>query len=94
VLAAAQYGAHHASRSSWGESLAFDPWGRELGRLRSVEEPGGEYETGGEFFLCDIDPEVIRWVCGEAADSSETRKQIPLAIQKRADIYGVVGEAS
>lgn len=25
-------------------------------------------------------------------DGSETRKQIPLAIQKRADIYGVVGE--
>ncbi|BEI83877.1 hypothetical protein CcaverHIS002_0404810 [Cutaneotrichosporon cavernicola] len=82
VLAAAQYGAHHASRSSWGESIAFDPWGRELGRLRSVEEPGGEYEDGGEFFLCDLDHGVI----------SETRKQIPLSIQKRADIYGVVGE--
>ncbi|KLT41725.1 carbon-nitrogen hydrolase [Cutaneotrichosporon oleaginosum] len=82
VLAAAQYGAHHASRSSWGESLAFDPWGRELGRLRSVEEPGGDYDGSGEFFLCDIDHDVI----------NETRKQIPLAIQKRADMYGVVGE--
>lgn len=40
------------------------------------------YAEGGEFFVCDIDPAVI----------DETRKQIPLAIQKRVDMYGVVGE--
>lgn len=64
MLAAAQYGAHHASRSSWGESLAFDPWGRELGRLRSVEEDetDGQYERGGEFFVCQLDHGVIRSV--------------------------------
>lgn len=42
------------------------------------------YAAGGEFFICDIDHTVIE----------ETRKQIPLAIQKRKDIYGVVGELS
>lgn len=64
VLSAAQYGAHNPSRLSWGESIAFDPWGRELGRLRSlVDDSHGAdkiYAEGGEFFLCEIDPQVIK----------------------------------
>lgn len=31
-------------------------------------------------------------VAGSLADSSETRTQIPLAIQKRIDQYGIVGK--
>ncbi|KAL1405483.1 Carbon-nitrogen hydrolase [Vanrija albida] len=88
VLASAQYGAHNPQRSSWGEALAFDPWGRQLGRLRSVEDDGDKaaidkvYAEGGEYFLTDIDLEAV----------TGTRKQIPLAFQKRSDIYGVVGK--
>ncbi|WVR05297.1 hypothetical protein IAU60_002311 [Kwoniella sp. DSM 27419] len=90
VVASAQYGAHNDKRTSWGESIAFDPWGKPLGRLRSVDDtpPGTDqaieqiYEKGGEFFLCEIDQSKI----------DETRSQIPLAIQKRKDVYGVVGE--
>lgn len=91
VIAAAQYGEHYDGRSSWGESVAFDPWGRPLGRLRSFDDsPAGSssdvdeaYKTSGEFFLCEIDLGVVQ----------ETRKQIPLAIQKRTDMYGVVGQS-
>ncbi|RXK40671.1 nit protein 1 [Tremella mesenterica] len=91
VLSAAQWGAHNPQRSSWGESVAFDPWGKPLGRLRSLDEtPAGTqedvealYKQSGEFFLCDINLDVV----------NSTRTQIPLAIQKRTDVYGVVGES-
>ena len=94
VIAAAQYGEHYGGRSSWGESVAFDPWGKPLGRLRSFDDtPSGSwgsvpeieeiYKTSGEYFLCDIDLSLVQ----------ETRKQIPLAMQKRTDMYGVVGES-
>ncbi|WWC69303.1 uncharacterized protein I206_103241 [Kwoniella pini CBS 10737] len=90
VIASAQYGAHNPKRTSWGESLAFDPWGKQLGRLRSVDDtlPGSDekvekiYEDEGEFFLAEIDDSIIK----------DTRSQIPLAVQRRKDIYGVVGE--
>ncbi|WWC60939.1 uncharacterized protein I303_103515 [Kwoniella dejecticola CBS 10117] len=90
VIASAQYGAHNPKRTSWGESLAFDPWGKQLGRLRSVDDtpPGSDeaiekiYEEEGEYFLVDIDHAVLK----------ETRSQIPLAVQRRTDIYGSVGE--
>nr|XP_031857241.1 uncharacterized protein CI109_007360 [Kwoniella shandongensis]KAA5524313.1 hypothetical protein CI109_007360 [Kwoniella shandongensis] len=90
VIASAQYGAHNEGRTSWGESLAFDPWGKQLGRLRSVDDtpPGKDeevekiYEDSGEFFLFEIGEEAVK----------ATRSQIPVAIQKRSDVYGVVGE--
>ncbi|OXC69220.1 hypothetical protein AYX13_02165 [Cryptococcus neoformans] len=95
LIASAQYGAHNSKRTSWGETLAVDPWGRQLGRLRSVDdtpppkegEEGDKdveklYEDSGEFFLCEIDGTKVK----------ETRGQIPLAIQKRSDVYGVVGK--
>ncbi|WVQ69916.1 uncharacterized protein L199_008139 [Kwoniella botswanensis] len=90
VIASAQYGAHNPKRTSWGESIAFDPWGKQLGRLRSVDDtPPGEdkeveriYEEEGEFFLVEIDDQIVK----------NTRSQIPLGVQRRTDIYGVVGE--
>ncbi|EKD00247.1 nitrilase-like protein [Trichosporon asahii var. asahii CBS 8904] len=91
VLAATQYGLHNpgkSGRTSWGEALAFDPWGRQLGRLRSMGDGGDEaeinaiYDTGGEYFICDVDVNNV----------GEVKKQLPLADQKRADIYGVVGK--
>ncbi|KAK4686674.1 hypothetical protein P7C73_g3447, partial [Tremellales sp. Uapishka_1] len=87
VLASGQYGKHNTdnARSSWGEAIAFDPWGKQLGRLRSIDDDkaaDGVYEKGGEFFICEVGAEAVE----------STRTQIPLAIQKRADIYGVVGE--
>ncbi|WWC89865.1 uncharacterized protein L201_004793 [Kwoniella dendrophila CBS 6074] len=90
VIASAQYGAHNPKRTSWGESIAFDAWGKQLGRLRSVDDtPPGEdkeieqlYEEEGEFFLAEIDDQIIK----------DIRNQIPLAVQRRKDIYGVVDE--
>ncbi|WRT67294.1 uncharacterized protein IL334_004262 [Kwoniella shivajii] len=90
VIASAQYGAHNDKRTSWGESVAFDPWGKQLGRLRSVDDtlPGTDqaiekiYEEEGEFFLFELGDEPLK----------QTRDQIPLAVQRRKDIYGIVGE--
>ncbi|OCF44133.1 nit protein 1 [Kwoniella heveanensis CBS 569] len=68
VIASAQYGAHNEKRTSWGESIAFDPWGRELGKLRQVDDtpPGSDegiekvYEEGGEFFVFDLQEDIIQ----------------------------------
>ncbi len=64
VLCATQAGAHNPTRTSWGEALAFDPWGKELGRLRSVddfERDGGDREgvMPGEFILCEVDEGLV-----------------------------------
>lgn len=70
VLAPAQAGVHYHSsdaapaRTSWGESLAFDPWGRQLSRLRSVEDAGkegadAEGRLASEFFTVDMDMGLV-----------------------------------
>lgn len=70
VLAPAQAGAHYHSsdaapaRTSWGESLAFDPWGRQLGRLRSVEDEADagadtEGRLSSDFFTVDLDIDLV-----------------------------------
>ncbi|OWZ76590.1 hypothetical protein C366_05030 [Cryptococcus neoformans Tu401-1] len=47
-------------------------------------DPNFSSEDTGEFFLCEIDGTKVK----------ETRGQIPLAIQKRSDVYGVVGKGA
>ncbi|KAK7032723.1 nitrilase-like protein [Favolaschia claudopus] len=85
VIAAAQAGAHSSQRSSWGEALVFDPWGVELGRLPSIDEAHDPTQPmPPQFILADIDLARVKSV----------REQIPLEIQKREDIYGVVGAAA
>lgn len=69
VLAPAQAGTHYAAsdagpaRTSWGESLAFDPWGREVGRLESVddgkERADGEGRMEAGFFTVDLDMAAV-----------------------------------
>jgi predicted amidohydrolase len=64
VLASTQAGAHNIDRTSWGEALAFDPWGRELGRLKSIddwEKEGGDRKKvmPSECFLCEVDESVV-----------------------------------
>ncbi|KAJ7075186.1 carbon-nitrogen hydrolase [Mycena belliarum] len=82
VIAAAQAGAHSPLRSSWGEALIFDPWGVELGRLPSIDETADPTQPmPPQFLLVDVD----------LARVGSVREQIPLAIQKREDVYGVVG---
>jgi len=82
VIAAAQAGAHSPQRSSWGEALVFDPWGVELGRLPSIDEAEDPTQPmPPQFILADVD----------LARVESVREQIPLEIQKREDIYGVVG---
>lgn len=57
VIASAQSGTHyqtkegdggHLGRSSWGESLAFDPWGRELAKLPRWDELSNEDKSKRE----------------------------------------------
>ncbi|KAJ7932141.1 carbon-nitrogen hydrolase [Mycena leptocephala] len=85
VIAAAQAGAHSPQRSSWGEALVFDPWGVELGRLPSIDEADDPTQPmPPQFILADVDPARVE-------RAQERPEQIPLAIQKREDIYGVVG---
>jgi len=82
VIAATQAGAHSTQRSSWGEALVFDPWGVELGRLPSIDESADPTQPmPPQFILADVD----------LARVESVREQIPLEIQKREDIYGVVG---
>ncbi|KAJ7116615.1 carbon-nitrogen hydrolase [Mycena epipterygia] len=82
VIAAAQAGAHSPARSSWGEALVFDPWGVELGRLPSIDDTADPTQPmPPQFVLVDVDTATVQSV----------REQIPLEIQKREDIYGVVG---
>ncbi|KAJ6596019.1 carbon-nitrogen hydrolase [Mycena sp. CBHHK59/15] len=82
VIAAAQAGAHSPARSSWGEALVFDPWGVELGRLPSIDEAADRTKPmPPQFVLADVDMATVQSV----------REQIPLEIQKREDVYGVVG---
>ncbi|KAJ7152777.1 carbon-nitrogen hydrolase [Mycena filopes] len=82
VIAATQAGAHSAQRSSWGEALVFDPWGVELARLPSIDDAEDPTQPlPPQFVLVDVDLDRVKSV----------RKQIPLEIQKREDIYGVVG---
>ncbi|CAK5268693.1 unnamed protein product [Mycena citricolor] len=82
VVASAQAGAHTPARSSWGQALVFDPWGRELGRLPSIDETADPSKPmPSQFVLAEIDLAVVESV----------REQIPLAFQKREDVYGVVG---
>ncbi|KAF8206967.1 putative nitrilase-like protein [Mycena galopus ATCC 62051] len=81
VIAATQAGAHSPQRSSWGEALVFDPWGVELGRLPSIDDADDPTRIPPQFILADVDLARVRSV----------REQIPLEIQKREDIYGVVG---
>ncbi|KAJ7671414.1 carbon-nitrogen hydrolase [Mycena polygramma] len=82
VIAAAQAGAHSPQRSSWGEALVFDPWGVELGRLPSIDEADDATRPmPPQLIFADVDLARVRSV----------REQIPLDIQKREDIYGVVG---
>lgn len=91
-------GHHNGTRSSWGESLVFSPWGAELAQLESIESELGPIETrrkfgedGGEMKGSWKTVEVELEGKGDGSVAG-TRKQIPLAIQKRDDIYGVVGE--
>ncbi|KAJ7213817.1 putative nitrilase-like protein [Mycena haematopus] len=82
VIAAAQAGAHSPQRSSWGEALVFDPWGVQLGRLPSIDESDDPTQPmAPQFILADVDLGRVESV----------REQIPLEIQKREDVYGVVG---
>ncbi|KAJ6577654.1 putative nitrilase-like protein [Mycena capillaripes] len=84
VIAATQAGAHSAQRSSWGEALVFDPWGIELGRLPSIDETEDPKQAmPAQFILADVDLARVQSV----------REQIPLEIQKREDVYGVVGSS-
>ena len=52
VLAAAQGGTHRNGRSTYGDSILIDPWGRIIDRLA----------TGPGVVIGDVDPAVIREV--------------------------------
>ncbi|KAJ9122641.1 hypothetical protein QFC24_004069 [Naganishia onofrii] len=86
VFAPAQIGEHYPAsstagstypgRTSWGESVAFDPWGRLLGRLPSVDDSSSAAgEEEGEYFVVDLDMPLV----------DSVRSQIPLAVQMRHD---------
>ena len=62
VIAAAQVGAHHDKRSSYGHSIIVDPWGEILAEL------GGEKKDEPEIIFAEIDLDYVQTV----------RKQQPL----------------
>lgn len=77
-------GAHNPTRASWGETLVFSPWGVELARLPSIEDVSEAERPGMKpsWAVVDVDP----------AEVDRVRGMIPVATQKRADVYGVVGK--
>ncbi|OON17954.1 histidine triad domain protein [Opisthorchis viverrini] len=73
VVAAAQDGAHHSKRSSYGHSLVIDPWGQTVAE-RDTPGPG--------LLICEISPI-------EAQDSpiSTVRQSIPVENHRRCDLF-------
>ncbi|CED85504.1 Carbon-nitrogen hydrolase [Phaffia rhodozyma] len=85
VVAAAQVGAHTSSRSSWGETLVFSPWGTELGRLRSMDDVPEDERSNPlkpEFVIVDLN----------LGEIEEVRGMIPVEGQRRIDVYNVPRE--
>ena len=74
--------------------MIYSPWGVELGRLPSIDEELGPIERRPKFGEPGSEMKgawaVVEFDLEEEVDGA--RKQIPLAIQKRDDVYGVVGE--
>lgn len=68
----------------------------ELARLKSIDEELGPIETRPKYG--EVGSEMKgAWAVVEIDLEGEVdgaRKQIPLAIQKREDVYGVVGETA
>lgn len=65
VLAPAQVGSHNEKRTSWGQTMVVDPWGRVVAMCRSHEEPGTDEP---EICVADIDLGIVE----------KTRKEVPL----------------
>ena len=62
VIASAQAGMHNDKRTSYGNSMIVDPWGK------VIAQAGDDVAEDGEFILADIDHELTESV----------REQIPL----------------
>lgn len=77
-------GAHTPTRSSWGETLIFSPWGTQLGRLPSIKDVEEDERSPmkAEWVVVDLD-------LGEV---DEVRGMIPLEGQRRTDVYKGVEE--
>lgn len=81
---------HWHSTPGDGHSVACAAWGRML-TMRMLRQ---RFTTkGGSSSSVKLTPRSSGWLSVLQSDSSDTRKQIPLSIQKRDDLYGVVGKA-
>jgi deaminated glutathione amidase len=69
VIAAAQVGRHNERRSSYGHSMAVDPWGRVMLELGGVDEHG-EAEEGAQGAIGFVDIDLGEW--------KTVREQMPL----------------
>ncbi|KAG8820299.1 Carbon-nitrogen hydrolase [Serendipita sp. 399] len=84
ILAPAQAGEHFPGRASYGRAMIIDPWGLILVHCREFESPDGMIEnveidgsSQGELALAEIDLDVL----------ARVRREMPLADQRRRDIY-------
>ncbi|KAH8892059.1 nitrilase and fragile histidine triad fusion protein NitFhit [Thozetella sp. PMI_491] len=76
VIAAAQVGPHNEKRTSYGHSMAVDPWGRVLCHLGGVAEDDSiDSDAIGALGLIEIDLE--EW--------ARVRREMPLV--RRTDVY-------
>ncbi|TGZ72194.1 hypothetical protein CRM22_002237 [Opisthorchis felineus] len=73
VIAAAQEGAHHSKRSSYGHSLVIDPWGRTVAE-RDTPGPG--------LLICEISPVEV-----QGSPISTVRQSIPVENHRRCDLF-------
>jgi predicted amidohydrolase len=56
VIAAAQYGVHNAKRTSYGHSLAVDPWGKVLADAGGIDD---EAPVGTKIVTVTLDLEQV-----------------------------------
>lgn len=79
VVAAAQYGFHNAKRSSFGQAMVVDPWGKILAQCQSFP-PADAYnlpKIDESCAIATIDLDVLKRV----------RSEMPLEQHRRHDLY-------
>ncbi|CAH1997572.1 unnamed protein product [Acanthoscelides obtectus] len=74
VVAAAQFGKHNPKRTSYGQAMIIDPWGKILAECPKYT---GEADTNERIAIADIDLDYLKKV----------RQEMPVQQHRRNDIY-------
>ena len=73
VLASAQFGSHNAKRTSYGHSLAVDPWGSVIADAGGMDSPDDSLPTSPSIIVCDVDHQEV----------TSVRERMPIQLHRR-----------